>query len=79
MSTAQQTAEVAHPVAKVASVWALVGITSWADLAAALAAFYSLLLIAEWFWKKLARPFAERQGWLRRLMRRISDKESPNA
>ena len=79
MSTTQQTAEVAHPVIKVASVWALVGITSWADLAAALAAFYSLLLIVEWLWKKVLRPCAEARGWLKRPLRRISDKESSNA
>lgn len=43
--------EVAQPIAKMLSAWALVGVTSWADFAAMLAAFYSLLLIVEWFWK----------------------------
>jgi hypothetical protein len=28
------------------------GIGSWGDFAAMLAAFYSVLLIAEWIWKK---------------------------
>ena len=31
---------------KIGSVWAMVGITSWADFAAMLAAIYSLLMIA---------------------------------
>jgi hypothetical protein len=29
-----------------------IGIGSWGDFAAMLAAFYSLLLIGEWVWKK---------------------------
>jgi len=61
------------PVVKVASVWGAVAITSWADFAAMLAAFYTLILIAEWGWKKLLRPFAERRGWLRRVHRRHGD------
>jgi len=44
---------VAAPVVKVVSVWAAVGITSWSEAAAAIAFFYTLLLIVEWFWKKL--------------------------
>ena len=79
MSATQQTAEVTHPVLKVVSMWALVGITSWTDLAAALAAFYSLLLIIEWLWKKCLRPFAESRGWLERMKRRASDREKDDA
>ncbi|SNR73879.1 hypothetical protein SAMN05192560_0788 [Methylobacillus rhizosphaerae] len=45
--------EISHPVIKVISVWAAVGITSWADFAAFLAAVYSLILICEWVWKKV--------------------------
>lgn len=66
MSPAQHSSDVANPVVKVASAWALFSITSWGDLAAVLAALYSALLIAEWVWKKLLRPCAERRGWLRR-------------
>lgn len=32
-----------------------IGIENWGDLAAMLAAFYSVLLICEWFWKRLRR------------------------
>lgn len=49
---------------KLTSVWAAVGITSWADAAAFLAALYSVLLIAEFMWKKFGRPFAEWRGWV---------------
>lgn len=41
---------------KLFSVWAAVGITSWADFAAFMAAMYSLLLVCEFVWKKLIRP-----------------------
>lgn len=45
---------VAHPVAKIITAWAAaLGIASWSDVAAALAALYSLILICEWLWKKL--------------------------
>lgn len=64
---------VAHPVVKVVSVWVAVGITSWADLAAFLAALYSFMLICEWLWKKLGRPFFEARGWLKRKKRRADD------
>lgn len=49
---------------KLTSVWAAVGITSWADFAAFLAALYSALLIIEWCWKKAIRPFCELRGWM---------------
>lgn len=42
---------------KLGSVWAAVGVTSWADVAAFLAAIYSALLIAEFLWKKVIKPF----------------------
>jgi len=64
---------VVGPVVKAASAWGAVAITSWADFAAMLAAFYTLILIAEWGWKKLLRPFAERRGWLKRAHRRHGD------
>lgn len=42
--------------AKLTSVWAAVGITSWADVAAFMAAMYSLLLVCEFLWKKIIKP-----------------------
>jgi len=61
---------------KIASAWAAVAITSWADAAAALAALYTILLIGEWVWKKVLRPFAERQGLIKRVSRRATDTEN---
>jgi hypothetical protein len=68
-----ETASVSAPAVKIGSAWALVGITSWADAAAALAAVYSLILILEWIWKKFTRPFLERKGIVKRTRRRRSD------
>lgn len=70
MSTQQ---EAAVNGAKLVSVWALVGITSWADAAAMLAAIYSMLLITEFAWKKVLRPFLEDRGLIDRIARREGD------
>jgi hypothetical protein len=55
---------VAAPGIKIVTAWGAVAITSWADIAAMLAAVYTLLLILEWLWKKFGRPFAENHGWI---------------
>jgi hypothetical protein len=47
---------VSQPIIKVATAWAAVGITSWAEFASFLAALYSLLLILEWVWKRIIVP-----------------------
>lgn len=60
--------------ARVGSLWSLVGITSWADLAGFTATIYSLILIGEWLWKRCLRAFFERHGWLKHRMRRSSDR-----
>ena len=60
-------------VAKVGTVWAAVGITSWADAASAIAFLYTMILMMEWIWKRAIRPFAERRGWLKRKLRRATD------
>lgn len=57
--------DITYPAAKVVSLWALIGITSWAEAAAFAGFVYSLLLIGEWVWKKLGRPFSERRGWIK--------------
>jgi hypothetical protein len=49
---------------KLGTVWAAVGITSWGDLAAALAALYSFLLVCEFAWKKVIRPVCEWMEWV---------------
>ena len=65
--------ETTIPVVKIGLAWGAVGISSWSDLAAMLASFYTTFLIGEWLWKKVGRPFAERQGWVKRLYRRKED------
>jgi len=51
--------------AKLGTVWAAVGITTWADFAAFMAAIYSVLLAGEFAWKKMLRPFAKWRGWIK--------------
>lgn len=65
--------DIANPAAKVVSLWAVIGITSWTEAAAFAGFVYSLLLIGEWLWKKLARPFAERRGWIKPKQRPDTD------
>lgn len=66
---------VTHPVMKVATVWlAALGVTSWGEFAAFLAAIYSLLLILEWCWKKFVRDLLVRWKLIDRCKRRKDDK-----
>lgn len=51
----QNDSTVSEPLLKFISVWAAVGITSWADAAAFFATVYSIILIGEWFYKKMKR------------------------
>jgi len=72
---------VPNPAARLTSAGLLAGIgflgvSSWSDVAALLAAFYSFLLICEWFWKKFWRPFLERKGWIKRIRRRRTDADT---
>ncbi len=60
---------VAQPLAKAASAWALAGISSWTELASALAAIYTLLLIVEWCWK-----IAAARGWIKPRRKHGNDK-----
>jgi hypothetical protein len=60
-------------VAKIASAWAAVGITSWSEFAAFMASIYTLLLMCEWFWKRFWRPLFERKGWLKPKRNRRSE------
>ena len=62
--------DISMPVAKAASALAAAGLT-WSEWAAILAAFYTFLLISEWFWKRLWRPLLERKGWIRKKRSRI--------
>jgi hypothetical protein len=38
----------------------------WGEIAAALAAIYSFLLISEWFWKRLWKPIFLYFGWIKK-------------
>jgi hypothetical protein len=63
-ATTTSATAVSYPVFKVATAWlAALGISGWSDFAAFAAAFYSVLLIVEWWWKKFWRPLLERKGW----------------
>lgn len=73
MSAQSQQDTIGAPAVKIITAWAAVGITSWAEAASALAALYTLLLIFEWLWKRLIRPFCERRQWLERKKRRKED------
>jgi hypothetical protein len=50
---------------KVFSLWALIGVTSWAEFASFLGAIYSMLLISEWFWKRFLKDQFLVWGWLK--------------
>lgn len=53
----EHTNEIAAPLAKFISLWAMVGVTSWGDFAALMAALWSMLLCIEWFYVKIYRGF----------------------
>ena len=59
MNDQQASEQIAAPALKIASAWAAVGITSWADAASFVAFCYTMILIAEWAWKKFK---ARRKG-----------------
>lgn len=65
--------DIPMPVAKVVSLWALIGVTSWADAAAFAGFAYSMILIGEWLWKKVFLRIAERRGWVKK--RRAPDSD----
>jgi pyrroloquinoline quinone (PQQ) biosynthesis protein C len=61
--------------AKIASVWAFVGISSWADFAAMMAALYSLLMILNFCWDKFLKGWCIRAGWIKpKFNRRKADR-----
>lgn len=75
------TTTIEHPAAKASTalgVSTIAGVSA-ADWAAWLAAAYTTLLICEWLWKKVIRPFLQSRGWLPHPKRRASDRaEKPN-
>lgn len=57
----EQTNIVGWP-AKIASAWALIGITSWSEAAAFTAFVYTSCLLLEWVWKKVIKPVLIERG-----------------
>lgn len=58
--------KVNHPGLKLASVGVVwIGSMTWGEIASMLAAGYTLLLIVDWLWKRLGRPYALRRGWIK--------------
>lgn len=60
-------------------VWQRVNALPWDTMAQIGAAMYSLLLISEWFWKKLWCPVFERRGWIKPKRHRIISVEEYEA
>jgi hypothetical protein len=52
------------PLAKIAGVWALVGITSWSEAASFAAFCLTVYLLCRHIWRDIARPLLERIGVL---------------
>lgn len=51
---------------KVASLWAMIGVTSWSEAASFLAALLTFYLLARHLWRDIGRPFLESIGVLKR-------------
>ena len=56
-------------------VWYVVMSVPWGTVASIFAASYSLILISEWWWKKLWRPLAESRGWIKPRKRYVLTEE----
>lgn len=51
--------------------WFFVNSVPWSNIASFVAVLYTVLLLCEWWWKKLWRPMAERWGWIKERKRYI--------
>ena len=56
------------PALKIASVWAVIGITSWASAASFMAFIYTGWMLAEKIWSHLIRPCLVSRGCLQRKL-----------
>ena len=78
-------ADVADQVAQAATAtsnyetWIAINSIPWGTIAAIAAGFYSFLLITEWWWKKLWRPFFESRKWIKPKRHRIITVEEYDA
>lgn len=57
--------------AKIGGIWAMVGISTWSDLAGFLAAVLSFLALCEYLWKKLIRPLLVHFGKLKPIKQKV--------
>ncbi len=59
--------QIANPAVKATSAIAAAGFAglTWNEIAAILAALYTLLLICEWVWKRVIKPTALTRGWIK--------------
>jgi hypothetical protein len=53
-------------LAKAGAAWggyglSAIGVQSWSDFAGMVAGIYTVLLICEWCWKKVIKPYRERR------------------
>lgn len=48
---------------------------TWSNIAAALAAAYTLSMLLEFWWKKFWRPLAVRRGWIKEPPLALTDEE----
>jgi len=69
-------------LAKVGSVWGLIGITDWLTFGQAVAALYALAMLVHFVWTHFLRPLAEWMGWIKPKRRiwaktRVTDYEEP--
>lgn len=64
-------AQVIDSGARAGSLFADLLVLSWPNIASMAAALYTVLLVSEWFWKKVWRPVFERCGWIKPKPRRV--------
>jgi uncharacterized protein HemY len=71
--TPQEQHQAVADAGRVVGLWTLIGITSWTEAAAFFAAILSVLMILEWFWKRVFRSIFEARGWVAPRRRRWYD------
>lgn len=59
--------------AKVISVWAMIGVTSWTEAAAFIGFCYTACLMSEWLWKNIGRPVLESRGIIKVKPKAVED------
>lgn len=66
--------EVSHPIIKgLSAVGIWLTSLDWSKPAQAGAFLYTMILVFEWFWKKLWRPFLVQRGWITKDFKYLRD------